>query len=108
MYGYVPLTTWFTGLLNGIQKRNQGQGQEQGLPNSIIYSVMGTSTFISMIKATANLDVALKTVTPRQAMAGIFIVVPMITGATFFLGDQMGQALRYTEDQKKGVKFSLV
>ena len=100
-YAYVPFTTWFTGLLNGHRHK------EQGLPNSIVYSVLGTSSFISMLRSLASID-TIPRLTRGQMVVGIFVGVPTLMGATFFLGDQMGQAIRYVDDQKKGVKTTLV
>ncbi len=102
-YAYVPLTTWFTGVLNGHRQK------EQGLPRSIVWSVLGTSSVLSMIKilsATPPASITLQTVKPLSVAT--FVVTPLYMGATFFLGDQIGQAIRYVEDQKKGVKITLI
>ena len=97
---YAHFTTWCIGVFNGNRRK------EQGLPNSIVYSVLGTSTLIGMLRGLGNLDALPKPVKPVPV--GVFVIVPMITGATYFLGDQMGQAIRYLEDQKKGVSIKLI
>ena len=82
---YAPFTTWFIGLLNGHYK--------EGLPNSIVYSVLGTSTVISMIRGVSIIP-TIPNITPPQGVAGL-LFVPIVVGSTYFLGNQVGQALRH-------------
>jgi hypothetical protein len=98
---YANITTWLTGILNGYKYK------EQALPNSIVYSVLGTSTLIGMLRGLGNLDTLPKPIKPAPVAVGLFVIVPMITGATYFLGNQMGQALKYVEDKQEGVTIKL-
>ncbi len=98
---YANITTWFTGFLNGYKYK------EQPLPNSIVYSVLGTSTLMNMLRGLGQLDTLPKPIKPAPVFAGLFVVVPMLTGATYFLGNQMGQALKFVEDKQEGVSIKL-
>lgn len=101
-YAFVPFSTWLTGFLNGHKHK------EQGLPNYIVWSVLGTSSVMGMVRVLANAPTTMKNPTCTQLTLALFVATPLYMGATYFLGDQIGQAIRYVEDTKKGVKISLV
>ncbi len=101
-YAFVPFSAWFTGFLNGTKHK------EQGLPKSIVWSVIGTSSVMGMVRVLANAPTTMKNPSGIQVSVALFVVTPLYMGATYLLGDQIGQAIRYVEDTKKGVKISLV
>ncbi len=94
-YTFIQFTNWCTGVLNGYRHK------EQGLPNSIVYSVVGTSTVITMAKVMGSIDPPLTSTSARQTMVGVFLGAPVVTGLTYFLGNQMGQAVRFVEDERR-------
>ena len=99
---YLPFTTWCTGFLNGYKHK------EQGLPDSIVYSLLGTSTALGMMKSIGIIDTMPKPIKPMPVLIGFFVIVPAMTYATYFLGGQLGQAMRYVEDLKEGVSIKLL
>ena len=72
-------TTWLTGTINGYKLK------EDGLPNSIKYGVMGLTSGIHMIKGFSNIK--LPVTSPGSTLAGLFVGIPLMTGATFCVGN---------------------
>jgi hypothetical protein len=96
------ITNWAVGIINGYKQK------ENGLPNGIKYGTIGVTSVATMMRALANIP-SIPKITPGQSMAGIFIGVPFIIGTNFCVGNYLGKALRYAEDDQRGpVKIKLI
>jgi hypothetical protein len=104
-------TNWAVGLINGYKQK------ENGLPNGIKYGTMGITTFVSMIRVLGHMDTSSKGIintgaTPGQKLFSLFVGVPLVMGANFCVGNHMGKAIRWAEDDsnsgKGGVRIQLL
>ena len=84
---------WSVGIINGYKVK------ENGLPNSIKYGMMGTTTVASMIQVLPNLNLrGLPQVALAQKLGIAFIGVPFIVATNFCVGHHLGKALRNLDD----------
>ena len=74
------LTTWAVGFLDGL-------GEER-IPRSISYGTMGITTGVMAVKALATLP---PKVSPAAAVAGLFVLNPILIGGLYCLGLQFGK-----------------
>lgn len=97
-------TNWTVGLFNGYKQK------ENGLPNGLKYGTMGLATITTMFQTLGNFE---SVNTPRQKIATLFIIVPLLIGTNFCVGHHMGKTIRYLADNKgdpskDGIRINLL
>jgi hypothetical protein len=94
-------STWFVGTLNGYKLK------EDGLPNSIKYGTMALATGIHIAKGFGNLKIPI--INAGASILGIGVIIPIMVGTTFCVGNYVGKGVRYAEDSQSGsLKFKLL
>jgi hypothetical protein len=83
-------STWVIGALNGYTHK------EKGIPASYSYTTMSLMTTTGIIRALGTQSLPITH--PGSLMAGLFVGIPFMVGATFCTGTMMGKSIRHVKD----------
>jgi len=84
------LSTWLVGAANGYTEK------EGGLPPSAVYGTVGVASVAGTMNAISKSISA-----PKTPSLALFLVPPLVAGAVYYVGNQVGTSVRHMSDRSE-------
>ena len=88
------LSTWLVGTANGYTEK------EGGLPSSAVYGTLGVTSIVGTMNAISK---SVPATTPSLAL---FLMAPLVVGALYYVGNQVGSSVRLVSDSSEKNKLT--